>query len=113
MKINFTKENYETLINNKYDADELCNYGYIGAVCYEIIYREDGILDVNFYLLGKDSGYGKTNGIPYSYEDGFYATIYDTYEETLAGIEMDITMYIEENEDLAKGAENTSLSWVS
>lgn len=109
--LDFTRESYEKLVTDQYDSDELYGVGYDGAVCYEITFRDYKIIDVNFYLLGKNDGYGKKKGIPYSYEDGFIATIYDTYEETLNGLKRDIKKYISSHPDLAKGAKNTILTW--
>ena len=109
--LDFTREDYENLVTGDYMLDELYGVGYMGAVCYEIIFREYQTIDVNFYLLGKDDGYGERDGIPFSHEDGFEATVYDTYDETLSGIKRDIKKYISSHPDLAKGAKNTVLTW--
>ena len=109
--INFTREKYEQFINNEYSSDDYMGAVHIGAVCVDLIFRDEGLLDADFYLLGKDDGYADINGIPYSYEDGFYVTICGTYEDTLTQLEKDIEEFIASNKDLANGVKETELTW--
>ena len=112
--IDFTRERYEQVINNERRWDDGIGCTDIGAVSVQLIFREDddeSFLVVDFYLLGKDDHYGEVNGVPYSYEEGFYATICDTYEETLAKLEKDVEEFIASNKDLANGAKETELTW--
>ena len=109
--INFTKKKYEQFINNEYSSDDYMGSVYIGAVCADLIFRDEGLLDADFYLLGQDDGYADIKGIPYSYVDGFSVTICDTYEETLAKLEKDVEEFIASNKDLANGAKETELTW--
>lgn len=110
--IDFTRERYEQVVNNVHSWDDGIGRTDIGAVSVQLIFHEeDDVLTVDFYLLGKDDNYGDINGIPYSYEEGFYATICDTYEETLAKLEKDIEEFITSNKDLANGVKETELTW--
>ena len=131
--IQFTKEDFDILkdLLARDDLDGVndeSEFGYIniGAVNCELIFKPcygdendpytygfcNSVLDCNFYLLGKDDGYAETgNGIPYSYEDGFYVEIKDTYEETLDKLLANIDEHINSNVDLLKGSESTNMTW--
>lgn len=131
--IQFTKNDFDTLkelitrsdLDSVYDESE---FGYIniGAVNCELIFKPwfgdanstctygpcNSVLDCNFYLLGEDDGYAETEtGIPYSYEDGFYVEIKDTYENTLNKLLADIDEHIKHNAKLIKGTGSIDLTW--
>lgn len=105
------------------DGNDNCGEITLDAVCCELIIREGAdnapfsygkghiALDANLYLLGKDTGYGEVNGVPYSYMGGFYTPVEDTYVATLKNLLNRIDEFIETNEELKEGEHNNKLTW--
>ena len=129
MKITFTKESYERfkkIIADGYlDGDDYLGAIMEGAVCCDIVVREDKgydgenycyggkfVLDCCFYILGEDRGYGETKkGTPYDFWDGFYGYLKDTYEETVEGLVKQFNELTSEDAALKARCANTELTW--
>lgn len=130
-KITFTKESYDYFkrvitTGRLENFDDFLGQIMEGAVCCDLIILEDDgcngedycyggkfMINCQFFLLGKDTGYGERNGIPYDYISGFYGYLKDTYEETLDGIVKQFDELIAENPELKEGAANNELTWES
>lgn len=127
MKINFTEKDFEYLQKviktGQLNGDDGCGEITIGGVCCELVIRDGADnapfsygdrhigLDANFYLLGKDTGYGEVNGIPYSYISGFYAEIKGTYIETLTNLIREIYGHINTDPELKEGVVTNTYTW--
>lgn len=65
----FTEYDY-----NKYIEENTYDYlgcVRIGDICIDLLNREDGVIDYDFYVAHEDTGYGYKNDIlPYDYADG-------------------------------------------
>lgn len=130
-KITFTKESYDyfkrVITTGKYENyNDFLGQIMEGAVCCDIIILEnpdyegedycyDGryMIDCELYLLGKDTGYGERNGIPYDCVSGFYGYLKDTYEETLDSIVKQFDKLVAENPELKKAVIEKELTWES
>ena len=129
MKVDFKKEYYNMIK----EAAELDDYPYgtdfcgeitSGAVCCQLSLLNDPtfgetesnaisnsmIVNGNFYLLGKDGGYGEMNGIPYDLVDGFYLHVGDTYKETYDSFVKTFINIVNNNNELKNGIAS-ELSW--
>lgn len=127
MKINFTESDFahlqEVIKTGLIDGADYCGEITIGGVNCELVLRDGADnapysygdrhigLDVNFYLLEKDTGYGEVNGIPYSYISGFYAEVKGTYIETLTSLLMEIHSHINKDPELKQGTLTKSFTW--
>ena len=135
MVIDFTEDRYEYLKevartgkyeNNKFNK-ELADYlGCIkqGAVCCDLTILEDEgfegenfcfggkfVIDAKYFLLGKDTGYGRKKGVPYDCVMGFYGRLKDTYEETVKGLSEMFSECLKEDDGLVEGIKETELTW--
>lgn len=126
--INFAEETYNLLKKSFAAKDKNLRIDYLGsikqgAVCCDLNLLEDEgfngedycyngkyVIDAEYYLLGKDGGYGKYKGIPYDCISGFYGYLKDTYEETIAGLSQQFDDYMD-NEELKTGIQRTDLTW--
>ncbi len=132
--IHFTKEDYDSferfVKTGEYDAkhqDLLGNIN-IGAINCSFIIREEAgdptdkciygkkhaalDCDINVLKDNKDySGSAIYYGAPFDYFTGFFVEMKETYEDTLAGILMQIDEIINEDEELKEAAERTDLTW--
>ncbi len=120
------------------DGCDLIGFIKQGAVCCDLVLREDKsfsgedycydgkyVIDATFYLLGKDTGYGEQNGVPYDCVKGFYSKAIvtknvpgthsvfkkcvTTYEEFIENLckEFDENL----NNELIAGTNETELTW--
>ena len=105
---NFTKENYNTILNGKTDY---CGAAHIGDICIEFVTERGTVINginsvvsheeyvmCNFYVAHEDTGYGyKDDGMPYDYADGFEIEMpYKlSYDEFIAKVEDLSIEYIE------------------
>lgn len=120
MKIDFPKKAYEKLKKHPEEGDVI---GEIteGAVSCQFTVFEDDFSDCDFkiddkhalnayyFVLGKDTGYGDINGIPYDIPDGFYAEVKDTYEEFISYLKKVFYEYMPT--DVIKACDETELTW--
>ena len=98
---NFTKEDYNSMLNENADY---CGAVHIGDICIELIVESGTLVNdiisnkeyvmCNFYVAHEDTGYGcNDNGMPYDYADGFnvempYNLSYDEFKKKVEDLSM-------------------------
>lgn len=123
----FTEENFKEMVSWKAEQADGVYHGaiHVGDITIDIITRDyegDGniVCDLDFYVLGEDTGYGYTSeGFPYDYAEGLcIAEFRDmTYEQFKAAAEENIRGYIKEEDELNIGyslqehAERETIIW--
>ena len=109
----------ETIQKDSFCTEHSDYFGCVvcGAVCFDLVLRDvdsDGYLFcADPYILGIDSGYGYTSGIPYDEYDGFCLDydINDSFEDALSSFINQIDTFTANDNTLTEYASKTELTW--
>lgn len=109
----------ETIQKDEFCTEHSDFFGCVlcGAVCFDLVLRDvdsDGYLFcADPYILGIDSGYGYTNGVPYDEYDGFCLdyNVNDSFEDALSSFIRQIDTFTANDKTLSEYASKTDLIW--